>query len=43
VKKGHNAVVRRLGDNTVEGGGGSGAPPTKAMSGAALGGYGGPP
>jgi hypothetical protein len=37
-EKGCNAVVPRLGDNTVEGGGCSGAPSAKAMSGAAPGG-----
>jgi hypothetical protein len=40
VKKGHNAAAPQLGDITVEGG--SSALSTKATSGAAPGGFGGP-
>jgi hypothetical protein len=43
VKMGHKAVEPWLEENAVEGGGGSGAPSAKATSGAAPGGYGGPP
>jgi hypothetical protein len=43
AKKGHNVVAPRLGDDAIEGGGGSGAAPAKVMSGATPGGYGGPP